>query len=177
MVVASDNSILISSNVLTVFPLSISTEQQFVLYLSNNMWKCALLSFLLAQMVGLVPAPHHHNYYYPPSSELPTNHDSKCSLGIIISETLQLGEVICGQTEVTLEMWKGVCLNGGSECETHHYAFKCFETESYCLPLNRQTVIQSVQITGPSCQETIQVRMENITSCECTTRTTSASCS
>ena len=168
--------LIVASN--TLSPQNFSKHLLRILSHSTNMWKCALISFFLAQMVGLVPAPHHHNYYYPPASELPSGHDTRCSLGIIISETLQLGEVICGQTEVTVDTWKGVCLNDGSECETHDYAFTCFKTETYCLPSVRQTVIQNVEITGPSqCQETIQVRFENITSCNCQTKTSSSSCS
>lgn len=143
------------------------------------MWKCVLAVFVsqLAILVAQYTPIDYHHYYYPPSADLPSTHDSRCSLGIRRFETVDLqGAVICGQTQVNAEVWKGICLNRRSNCMTHHYAFACFKTESYCLPGATETVTQTVTVTGSNCQQDIQIRFENITECKCTMRTSTSSC-
>lgn len=144
------------------------------------MWKCVLIVFSVSQLAVLV-TPYtplaYLNYYYPPLSDLPASHDRKCLLGVRQTETVDLQGVICGKTEVDVEVWKGICLNDGSDCMSSDFAFACFSTKKYCLPGATETVTQSVTVTGPNnCQQTIQIRFENITECDCATKATSSSC-
>ena len=143
------------------------------------MWKCVLIVFFVSQVAVLV-APYsptdYLTYYYPPVSALPSTHDGKCALGVRRFETVDLQGVICGQTEVDVEVWKGICMNDGSDCMSHHYAFACFKTQDYCVPALTTTVTQSVTVTGHNCQQTVQIRFENITACNCAVKTTSTSC-
>lgn len=145
------------------------------------MWKCVLIAFFVSQLAVLVAPVYtpidYLTYIEVPNSNLPNTHDPRCALALRRFETVDLQGVICGQTELDVEVWKGVCLNGGSKCATHDYAFTCFETESYCIPRTTNTVIQTVTVTGPNnCQQNIQIRFQNITECRCETKTTSRSC-
>ena len=140
------------------------------------MLKCVPATVFIFQVAILV-AQATSNYYYPPSDELPSTHDSRCELRIRKFETVDLqGAVVCGQTEVNAEVWKGICFNHESDCMTHHYAFACFKTESYCIPGASETVTQSVTVTGSNCQQNVQIRFENITECRCKMKTSASAC-
>lgn len=145
------------------------------------MWKCVLIVFFVSQLAVLVAPVYtpldYLTYIEVPNSALPATHDSRCALALRRFETVDLQGVICGQTEFDVEVWKGVCMNGGSSCATHDYAFTCFVTENYCVPGATHTVTQTVTVTGSNnCQQDIQIRFQNITECDCATKTTSTSC-
>ena len=131
-----------------------------------HMLMLLLLAATQDQAKAVCPKEH-----YASSDTLPQEHDNeKCRLKVKTCPTVQL-ETKCGTythmfNQSTYFGFK--CENNGNACETNHLPFQDdLLTFRMCAPKATTIVTETVTHTVDSCTDTVTVRYENITACEC----------